>query len=104
MTLERNSGGGANISNDPDVLMTPDTLDSPTADSMVTPRTDSKHDCVCDSPVAPGEKATDPYVNPRRSLALLFQLERRADMHICIQEEARHPYAIRDETIFPHFN
>ena len=55
---------------------------------MVTLRIDSKHDGSCDSPVAPGEKATDTYVNTTGSLTLLFQLERRADLHVCTRDEA----------------
>ena len=65
-----------------------DTPDSPVTDLIVTPRTDSKQDGVCDSPVAPQEKATDPYVNPIGSLTLLFQLERRDDMHVSTRDEA----------------
>ena len=44
---------------------------------MVTSRIDSKHHGRCDSPVAPREKATDPYVNLTGSQTLLFQLERQ---------------------------
>ena len=64
---------------------TPDTPDSPATDSTVASRTDSKHDGGCDSPVAPREKATDPYVNPTGSLILLFLLQRRADVHVSIE-------------------
>ena len=63
-------------------LCTLDTPDSPATDSTVTPRTDSKYHGRCDSPVAPREKATDPYVNLTGSLTLLFQLERRANLHV----------------------
>ena len=54
---------------------------------MVTSRIDSKHHGRCDSPVAPREKATDPYVNLRGSLTLLFHLKRRADLHVSTQLE-----------------
>ena len=64
---------------------TPDTPDSLASDSTVTTRTNSKHDGGCDSPVAPREKATDPYVNPTGSLILLFLLQRRADVHVSIE-------------------
>ena len=61
---------------------TPDTPDSSATDSTVTAKTDSKHDDGCDSPVAPREKANDTYVNTTGSLTLLFQLERREDVHV----------------------
>ena len=48
---------------------------------MVTPRIDLKHDGRCDSPVSPGEKATNPYVNSTGSLTLHFLLERKAELH-----------------------
>ena len=54
---------------------------------MVTMRIDSKHHVRCDSPVAPREKATDPYVNTTGSLTLLSQLEKRMDLHV--SSEAR---------------
>ena len=55
---------------------------------MVTPRIDSKHDDWYDTLEAPREKATDPYVNTKGSLKLLFQLERRADLNVSTQDEA----------------
>ena len=74
--------GCATISKDPDVSMHSRYTCLPGTDSTVTPRIDSKHDGWCDNPVAPRDKATDPYVNPTGNLTLLFQLERRADLHI----------------------
>ena len=53
----------------------------------VTPSIDSKHDGKCDSPVAPQEKATDPYANSTVSLTLLLQLERKANIHVSTQDE-----------------
>ena len=41
-----------------------------------------------DSPVAPREKATNPYVNPTGSLTPLFQLKRRVDLHASTRDEA----------------
>ena len=64
---------------------------------MVTSRIDSKHHGRCDSPVAPREKATDPYVNLRGSLTLLFHLERRADLHVSTQDEADSPVETRED-------
>ena len=55
---------------------------------MVTPTIDSKQDGSFDRPVTPREKATDPYVNTKGSLKLLFQLERRADLNVSTQDEA----------------
>ena len=43
---------------------------------MVTPRIDSKHDDWYDTLEAPREKATDPYVNTKGSLTLIFHLKR----------------------------
>ena len=39
---------------------------------MVTPRTDLKHDGICDSPVAPQEKATDPCGQHKRKTDTAF--------------------------------
>ena len=88
MTLERNSRGRATSLKDLMSQCTPDTPDSFATDSTVTPRTDSKHDGGCDSHVASREKATDLYVNPRGSLTLHFQLERRVDVHVSTPDEA----------------
>ena len=55
---------------------------------MVTPRIDSKHDDWYDTLEAPREKATDPYVNTTGSLTLLFQLERKANLHVSTRDEA----------------
>ena len=54
----------------------------PCIDSMITPRIDSKHDGMCDRPVVPREKATDPFVNSTGSMTLLFLLERRLHLHV----------------------
>ena len=59
----------------------------PWTDSTVTLRINSQHDGRYDSPVTPGEKATDPYVNTTGSLKLLFQLEKRADLHVSTRDE-----------------
>ena len=60
----------------------------PCTDSTVTPSIDSQHESTCDSPVAPQEKATDPYVNSTGSLTLLLQLERTADLQVSTGDEA----------------
>ena len=88
LTLERNSRGRATISKDSIVPMHSRYTCLPCTDSMVTPRIDSKHDGSSDSPVAPRKNATNPYVNLTGKLTLLFQLERRADLHASTQDEA----------------
>ena len=88
MTLERKSRGCATIPKDPDVPMHTRYTKIPCTDLTVTPRIDAKQDGRCDSPVAPREKATDPYVNPTGSLTLLFQLERRVHLHVSTRDEA----------------
>ena len=88
MKLERNSRGRATIPKNPDVPTHSRYTCFPCTDSTVTLRIDSKHDGRCDSPVAPREKATDPSANPTGSLTLLFQLERKADFHVSISDEA----------------
>ena len=87
MTLERNARCRATILKDPDVPMHSGHTGLPCTDSTVTPRINSKHNGKCDSPVAPQEKVNDPYVNPTGSLILLFQLERRADLHASTRGE-----------------
>ena len=77
LKVEKNSRGRATIPKNPDVPTHSRYTCFPCTDSTVTLRIDSKHDGRCDSPVAPREKATDPYVNPTGSLTLLFQLERQ---------------------------
>ena len=77
--FERNSRGRATILRDPDVPIHSKYNSLPYTDSTVTPRIDSKLDGRCDSPVAPREKATDPYVKETGTLTLFFQLENRAD-------------------------
>ena len=59
----------------------------PGTDSTVTPRMDSKLHSRCNSPVAPQEEASDPYINPTVSLTMLFQLERRVDLHVSTRDE-----------------
>ena len=54
----------------------------------VTHSINTKYDGSCDSPVAPQEKAIDPYINSTGSLPLLLQLKRKADLHVSTQEEA----------------
>ena len=85
--LERNSRGRANIPKEPDVPFHSRYTRLPCTDTTVTLRTNSKHEGRCDSTVAPREKATDIYVNPRGSLTL-FQLERRADLQVSTRDEA----------------
>ena len=87
MKLKRNFRGRANISKDPDIPKHC-RYNSLATESTVTPRIDSKHDGGCDSPVAHGQKAINPFVNPTGSLTLLFQLERRADLHVSTRYEA----------------
>ena len=60
----------------------------PWTDSTVTLRINSQHDGRYDSPVTPGEKATDPYVNTTGSVTLLLQLERRVHLHVSTLDEA----------------
>ena len=48
----------------------------------------SQHDGTCDIPLAPREKATDPYVNSTGSLTLLLQLGSKADLHVSTGDEA----------------
>ena len=55
---------------------------------MVTPRIDSKLHSGCDSPVAPTEKATNPYVNPTINLTVIFQLGRRVYLHVPTRDKA----------------
>ena len=76
------------IPKDPDVPIHSRYIWFPCTDSTVTPSIDSKHDGTCDSPVAPWEKPTDPYVNSTGSLTLLLQLERKADLHVSTGDEA----------------
>ena len=82
MKVEMNSRGRANIPKDPDVQILSRYTRFPCTDSTVTPSIDSQHESTCDSPVAPQEKATDPYVNSTGSLTVLLQLERKADLHV----------------------
>ena len=88
MTLERKSRGRASIPKDPDVPMHSRYTLLPCTDSTVTTRIYSRHDGKCDRPVAPPEKATDPYVNLTGSPTQLFQLKRRADLHVSTTDEA----------------
>ena len=54
----------------------------------VSTRIHTRREGMCDSTVAPREKDTDIYVNPTGSLALLFQLGRREDLHVSTTDEA----------------
>ena len=87
LNLERNSRGHATIPKDPNVPIHFRYSWLPCTVSTVTPRIDSKHDGRCDSLVAPGEKATDPYVNSAGSMTLLFQLERKVALHVSTRVE-----------------
>ena len=60
--------GRTTIPEDPSVPIHSRYTRFPCTDSTVTLRIDSKHDGRCDSPVAPQEKATDPYVTSTGSL------------------------------------
>ena len=91
LKIERNSRGHATITKEPHVSIHSRETWFPCNDSTVMPSINSKHDGRCDSPVAPREKAIDPYVNSTGSLALLLQLERKADLHVSIQDEAWFP-------------
>ena len=82
LTLERNSRGRATILKHPDVPMPSSYTSLPCTALTVTPRIDSKHDGRCDSPVAPREKATDPYANSTGNLTLLLECRRKADLHV----------------------
>ena len=88
MKVERNSRGRVTIPKDPDVPMHTRYTKIPCTDLTVTPRIDAKQDGRCDSPVAPLEKATNPNVNTTGILTLLFQLERKAELHISTGVEA----------------
>ena len=87
LKLERNYRSRVTISKDPDVPMHSRYSLLPCTDLTVTPRISSKHDGRFYSPVAPGDKATNPYVNSTGSLTLHFQLERKADLHVCTRDE-----------------
>ena len=88
MKVERNSRDHATIPKDSDVPIHSRYNGFPCTDSTVTLRIDSQHDGMCESPVAPREKATDPYVNSTGSLTLLLKLERKADLHVSTQNKA----------------
>ena len=60
-------------------------------DETVTPSINSQHDGMCDSPVAPQEKATNHNVNTTGSLTLLSQLERKAD-YMCPKRRGQTPF------------
>ena len=67
---------------------TPHTPDSPVLTRLL-PRKSTEHNFgMCDSPVAPGEKATDPYVNATGSLTLLLRIERKVDFHVSTWDKA----------------
>ena len=66
LMLERNSRGRPTISKDPRCPSVLQTHLTQLTDATVTPRTNSKHDGKCDSPVAPREKATNPHGQPDR--------------------------------------
>ena len=88
LKMERNSKGRATITKEPHVSIHSRETWFPCNDSTDMPSINSKHDGRCDSPVAPWEKAIDPYVNSTGSLTLLFQLERKADLHVSTPDEA----------------
>ena len=104
LMLERNSRGCATISNTHNVPVHCRHTGLPCTDSMVTPRTDSKHDGRCDSPLALREKAPDSYRQPDRktitafpgrkesrlawltrdqALTCLWMPQRNLDIHVC---------------------
>ena len=87
MKLERNYRSRVTISKDPDVPMHSRYSLLPCTDLTVTPRISSKHDGRFYSPVAPGDKATNPYVNPTGILTLLLQLEWRMDLHVSTRDK-----------------
>ena len=78
----------ATIPKDPDVQLNSRWTRFPCTDSTVTPSIDSKHHGKCDSPVVPQEKVADHYDNWPGSLTQIFQLERRAELHVSIGDEA----------------
>ena len=72
LKVEKNSRGRATTPKNPDVPTHSRYTCFPCTDSTVTLRIDSKHDGRCDSPVAPQEKATEPYGPPDRKLDTAF--------------------------------
>ena len=87
MKIERNSRCLAPNPKVPDVQIHSTYNRFPCTDSTVTPSIDSKHDGMCDSPVASPEKASDPYVNWTGILMLLLQLKRKADFNVSTRDE-----------------
>ena len=108
MKVEKNSRGRATIPKNPDVPTHSRYTCFPCTDSTVTLRIDSKHDGRCDSPVAPREKATDPFGQPdrkpdtafpareesglawlytRRGLTPLWTPQRNPEIHVGPEEE-----------------
>ena len=75
LKVKRNAKGRAIMPKDPYVPIHSRYTSFPCTDSTVTSSIDSKHSDMCDSPVAPREKAVDSYVNSTGSLTLLLQLE-----------------------------
>ena len=88
LEANRNSRGRATIQKDLVIPVHPRYTCFPWTDSNVTSGVESKHDVMCDSPVTPREKTTDPYVNSTGSATRLLQLRRKADLHVSIREEA----------------
>ena len=87
MKVERNSRGRDTIPKDPDDPIHSRYNGFPCTDSTVTLRIDSQHDGMCESPVAPREKATDPYVISTGSLPVLLPPERKADLFVTTLNE-----------------
>ena len=78
LNFERIFRGSTTILKDPDVPIQSRSNRLPCTDWTVTPRIDSKHNGMCDSPVAPREKANDPYVNDRKTDATVTVREESA--------------------------
>ena len=89
--LEWNSRGFATISKNPQCPSAFQTQLNACTDSTVTLRTDSKQDGSCDSPVAPREKATDPY----------GQTERKPDTAFLAREESRLAWLQKGRSLNP---
>ena len=71
----------------PKAQSAPDILDSP-ALMRQSPRQSTKTKLTRVTALGTSREDTDPYVNSTVSLTLLLELERKADLHISIRDEA----------------
>ena len=78
LKVERNSRGPDTIPKNNDIPVLSRNTRFSCTDSTVTPSIESQQDGMCDSPVAPREKANDPYVNDRKTDATVTVREESA--------------------------